>query len=104
MNLVRVNFPCSIWRSLNSHSPVMAGLVNCSAFTAAKNWITCSALAVGISSRWARSMYRWLIRPSIVSARVAGVPRPRSFIASASSSSSTSLPAPSIAESSVASV
>src|SRR3954447_2789047 len=35
---------------------------------------------------------------------VAGVPRPRSFMASASSSSSTSLPAVSIAESKVASV
>jgi len=28
-------------------------------------------------------MYFWLMRPSTVSARVAGVPRPRSFMASA---------------------
>ena len=40
----------------------------------------------------------------MVSARVAGVPRPRSFMASAMASSSTSLPAPSMAERSVASV
>ncbi len=40
----------------------------------------------------------------MTAARVAGVPRPFASIASRSSSSSTSLPAPSIAESSVASV
>jgi len=44
------------------------------------------------------------ISVSIVSARVAGVPRPCSFMASRSSSSSMSLPAVSIAERSVASV
>ena len=40
----------------------------------------------------------------MIAARVAGVPRPFSLIASRNSSSSTSLPAPSMAESSVASV
>ena len=45
----------------------------------------------------ARSMYSRRISVSMISARVAGVPRPRSFIASRSSSSSTSLPAVSIA-------
>jgi len=49
-------------------------------------------------------MYSRRIRTSIVSARVAGVPSPESFIASRSSSSSIRLPAVSIAESSVASV
>ena len=39
----------------------------------------------------------------MTAARVAGVPRPFALIASRSSSSSTSLPAPSMAESSVAS-
>ena len=62
-----------------------------------------NALAVGISSRPSRSMYFSLIRPSMIAARVAGVPRPFSCIASRSSSSSISLPAPSIAPSSVAS-
>ena len=64
----------------------MAGWVSASAFTALRNWMSCSAFAVGMSSRCGRSMYFWLISPSIVSARVAGVPSPRSFIASASSS------------------
>jgi hypothetical protein len=49
-------------------------------------------------------MYFSAIRPSMICARVAGVPRPFSAIASRSSSSSISLPAPSIALSSVASV
>ena len=40
----------------------------------------------------------------MIAARVAGVPRPFSCIAARSSSSSISLPAPSIADSSVASV
>jgi len=62
------------------------------------------ALAVGTSSRPSRSMYFSLIRPSMVAARVAGVPRPFSFMASRSSSSSMSLPALSMALSSVASV
>ncbi len=39
----------------------------------------------------------------MIAARVAGVPMPESFIASRSSSSSISLPAPSIAASSAAS-
>ncbi len=62
------------------------------------------ALAVGISSRPSRSMYFSRMRPSMMAARVAGVPRPFSCIASRSSSSSISLPAPSIADSKVASV
>ncbi len=66
--------------------------------------ITCSPLGVAWSSLPTRSMYSRRISVSIVSARVAGVPRPLSFIASRSSSSSISLPAVSIAESSVASV
>jgi hypothetical protein len=66
--------------------------------------ISWKALAVGTSSRPSRSMYFSLIRPSIVCARVAGVPRPFSRIAWRSSSSSISLPAPSIALSRVASV
>jgi hypothetical protein len=49
-------------------------------------------------------MYFSRISPSMIAARVAGVPRPFSAIASRSSSSSISLPAPSIALSSVASV
>ena len=45
-----------------------------------------------------------LISRSMIAARVAGVPMPDSFIASRSSSSSTSLPAVSIAPSSDASL
>ncbi len=48
-------------------------------------------------------MYSRRISVSITSARVAGVPRPLSFIASRSSSSPISLPAVSMAERSVAS-
>ncbi len=48
--------------------------------------------------------YRSYSKPSIIAARVAQVPNPLASMASRSSSSSTSLPAPSMAESSVASV
>ena len=51
--------------------------------------------------RPSRSMYSASTRRSMVAARVAGVPMPASFIASAASSSSTSLPAVSIARRSV---
>ena len=61
------------------------------------------AFAVGCSSRPLRWTYFSQIKPSMICARVAGVPSPFSLIASRSSSSSTSLPAPSIAPSSVAS-
>ena len=54
--------------------------------------------------RPSRSMYSASTRRSMVAARVAGVPMPASFIASAASSSSTSLPAVSIARRSVPSV
>jgi len=66
--------------------------------------ITWRPFGVAWSSFPTRSTYSRRISVSIVSARVAGVPRPRSFIASRSSSSSMSLPAVSIAESSVASL
>ncbi len=48
---------------------------------------------------WA--MYFWRIRASMMAARVAGVPSPRSDMAAAKASSSTNLPAPSMAESRV---
>jgi hypothetical protein len=48
--------------------------------------------------------YFSVIKPSMMAARVAGVPSPFSVIAAFSSSSSISLPAPSMALSSVASV
>ena len=60
-------------------------------------------LAVGMSSRPSRTRYFSFNKPSIVAARVAGVPKPLPAIASRSSSSSISFPAPSIAESNVAS-
>ena len=61
-------------------------------------------LEVAIKSLASRAMYSSWINPSIIAARVAGVPNPFAAIASRSSSSSTSLPALSIAESKVASV
>ena len=66
--------------------------------------ITCRPFGVGCRSRPTRSMYSRRMSVSMISARVAGVPRPDSFIASRSSSSSMSLPAVSIEERSVASV
>ncbi len=54
------------------------------------------ALAVGASLPLARRAYCLRTSPSMVSARVAGVPSPLSWMASARSSSSMSLPAVSI--------
>ena len=87
--------------SFFSQSPVSSGdVILCSSSIP----ITWRPFGVAWRSLPARSMYSRRISVSIVSARVAGVPRPRSFMASRSSSSSISLPAVSIAESSVASV
>ena len=104
MNFSRGSLACSICFSLNSQSPVSSGEVISSTpkWRSAKN--RRNAFQVGFSSRPRRSTYFSLIRPSMTAARVAGVPRPFAPIASRSSSSSTSLPAPSIAESSVASL
>lgn len=77
--------------------------MSCSSWTAFRNSIKFSAFMVGMSSRWTRSMYFSRMRCSMIWARVAGVPRPLSFMASASSSSSTNLPACSMAERRVAS-
>ena len=63
-----------------------------------------NAFGVGTSSRPLRMTYSSAINPSMMAARVAGVPSPLASMAARSSSSSTSLPAPSMAESSVASV
>ena len=62
------------------------------------------AFAVATSSRTLRCKYSSVIKPSMIAARVAGVPRPFSCMASRNSSSSMNLPAPSIAVSSVASL
>ncbi len=62
------------------------------------------ALGAEVISRPSRRRYSSASNPSMVAARVAGVPRPFPAIASRKSSSSISLPAPSIALSSVASV
>jgi hypothetical protein len=104
MKASRESLPCSICASLYSHSPVSSGLLSSSTPRPRSSVISWKALAVGISSRPSRSMYFSLIRPSMMEARVAGVPRPFSCMASRSSSSSTNLPAPSMAPSSVASL
>ncbi len=104
MKASRFRRPCSISASWYSQLPVSSGLVRSSMASPRSSVISWKALAVGTSSRPSRSMYFSAIRPSMVCARVAGVPRPFSRIASRSSSSSISLPAPSMALSSVASV
>ena len=104
MNDSRSKFPRSISFSLNSHSPVSSGFDSASTFKAVKRVINEKACAVGINSRCSRTIYLWRINSSIIEALVAGVPSPFSIIASANSSSSTRLPACSIALSSVASV
>jgi hypothetical protein len=104
MKRSRESLPCSISASWYSQLPVSSGLVRSSTPRPRSRVISWKALAVGISSRPSRSMYFSVIRPSMMAARVAGVPRPFSAMASRSSSSSISLPAPSMADSSVASV
>ena len=86
--------------SCASHWPVMAGL-----FTS--GWtISMSRIPLAVASRLlpARTMYSRFRSTSMIAARVAGVPRPVSFMASESSFSSRVLPAVSIAVSSVPSV
>ena len=102
-----LRFPLSICFSLYSHSPVSSGDLNASIpmsfnrsmranplFETTRSLFCCSCL----------KRYLCAIRPSIIAALVAGVPSPRSFIASFNSSSSILLPAVSIAPSKVASL
>ena len=102
MNSSRLICPFSIWDNLNSHSPVSSGKVNSLTPSPFNKVISWNAFGVGISSRPSRKRYFSVRSPSIIAARVAGVPRPFPCMASLSSSS-TNLPAPSIAESRVAS-
>ena len=100
MKAARPASPRSMRRSSASHSPVRAGLL-------ASGWTRSTRpmpLSVAASERACRSTYPRRTRASMISARVAGVPRPRSFIASASSRSSRVRPAVSMAVSRVASV
>ena len=100
----RVSLPASISLSLCSHSPVSSGEASSTRCSMCSAKSSENALGVGTSSRPSRTTYSSRISPSMVAARVAGVPSPFASIAARSSSSSTSLPAPSMAESSVASV
>ena len=95
---------CSICLSLYSHSPVRLGEVSVFRPMRSSRAISSIPRRVARSSRPSRTMYSWEISPSMMEARVAGVPRPRSLMAAASSSSCTSFPAPSMAASSVASL
>ena len=104
MNVSRSMLPRSISLSLCSQSPVNSGFDKDSTCKPFKSVMSENACAVGINSRASRTIYLWRMSSSIMFARVAGVPKPDSRIASRNSSSSTSLPAPSIALSSVASV
>ena len=100
----RSSFPWAICLRRNSHSPVNSGVHRTSVRKFRSSVMSDNPFAVTTSSFPLRSTYPSKIRPSIIWARVAGVPKPRSLIASRNSSSSTSLPAPSIAESNVASL
>ncbi|MCY1225009.1 hypothetical protein D9M72_371920 [compost metagenome] len=104
MNSSRFRRPRSICESLCSHSPVSSACVSSCTPRPRSSVISWNALAVGISSRPSRTRYFSVSRPSMMAARVAGVPRPLPAMASRSASSSTSLPAPSMADSSVASL
>ena len=66
--------------------------------------MTWTPFSVATRARPSRSMYSRPISVSMMDARVAGVPMPDSAMASRSSASSISLPAPSMAASSEASV
>ena len=96
--------PFSILLSWASQSPVMDGELSALISISSQSSIRRRPLPETLRSRPSRAMYFWRRRPSIVAARVAGVPRPRSDIASRNSSSSISLPAPSMAARSVDSV
>jgi hypothetical protein len=103
MKASRLSWPFSICASLYSHSPVRSARHSSSTSRPRSSVMSWKALAVGMSSRPSRSMYFSVSRPSMMAARVAGVPRPFSCMASRSSSSSICLPALSMAPSSVAS-
>src|SRR5919109_931012 len=90
MKASRSPFPCSMSRSCFSQPPVSSGDVTALVSSIVTTW---RPFGVGWSSLETRSTYSRRISVSMISARVAGVPSPRSFIASRNSSSSTSLPA-----------
>ena len=102
-----LNRPASISFSLNSHSPVISGeprvVIPISSSRSTRAIPLLDTTSSRLFNSW-RNTYFCRIRFSIIAARVAGVPNPRSLIASRSSSSSTRLPAVSIAESSVLSL
>ena len=89
-----IRFKCA------SHSPVMAGLLIDGPTVA----ISAVPRGVARSALPSRLRYWRLSKVSMMSARVAGVPNPRSFIAADSSLSSKVRPADSIAVSKAASV
>jgi hypothetical protein len=70
--------PDSISLSLYSHSPVSSGERISSTCKCVSANSSEKALAVGCSSRPLRCRYSSASSPSMVAARVAGVPRPRS--------------------------
>jgi hypothetical protein len=101
MNAARVSVPRAIAARRASHVPVSsADASDASGICAIK------LSPSGVATRWFRSraMYSRRNNVSMIDARVAGVPRPVSFIAARSASSSMRRPAVSIAPSSVASV
>src|SRR5208337_4772506 len=87
--LGRPNWPRSICLSRNSQSPVNSGEDNSGISRPRSSVMSEKALAVGASSRPSRSIYFSYINPSIIDARVAGVPSPFWLMAWRNSSSST---------------
>ncbi|MNO89674.1 hypothetical protein D3C76_811650 [compost metagenome] len=96
--------PLDISFKRRSHCPVISGEVNSSMPAPRINSIAVRPFCVMAIFLPCISMYPTFFSRSIVAARVAGVPRPESFMASRSSSSSICFPALSIARSSVPSV
>ena len=91
------NDPFSILCRLISQSPVRSGATRSDNWIVSRRSIRSTPRPVATRLRPFRSTTPVRRSFSMISARVAGVPKPRSFIASASSSSSTSFPAVSMA-------
>jgi hypothetical protein len=100
MNTSRSYSPRTIRASFCSHCPVSSADVS-----SGERSMVMSATPFGVATSdfFSRLTYSRLSNVSMMAARVAGVPRPASFMASRSSSSSICFPAVSIASSRVAS-
>ena len=101
MNAARESLPRAMSASRASHAPVSSGEARLATGSA---WIRPMPNGVATRCCLVRSTKPRRNSVSMIAARVAGVPSPRSFIAARRVSSSICLPAASIAPSSVASL